>query len=119
VQHLLLWDMALASGAIILHLAVLRRLNSLPRFQTRALQIRAELRSYVEAGNVPFVPQAMMSGGLDALIVQLFDDCCAMWLHLPRPRSIGWFGRELKAAGEYVRFMKELAAHLVGGNEQT
>ena len=106
-----LWDTALAGGGIILHLAVLRLLESLPRLQTIAFQARSELRRHVGEGKLPYdVWPTGPRFGLDLLVVQLFDDCCSLWLR--SERRCNWFGREPKVAAAYARFMGELADHL-------
>ena len=111
MQASLLWNMALAGGSIILHLAVQRRLDLLPRLQTRALQARSELRRHVEEGKPAYdVWPAGPREGFDLLVVQLFDDCCRTWLHSKQRRN--WFGREPEVATTYARFMNELAKHL-------
>lgn len=112
-QSALLWDMAVAGGGILLRLAVLRLLDSLPRLQTRAFQARSDLRTHLERGQLPFAWRPRPAAGFDVLVVQLFDDCCHTRLDLQGPRT--WFGREPEVAATYARFMNVLAEDLAHG----
>jgi hypothetical protein len=108
-QQAALAGVALHAGGAILELAAHKRLDSLPRLQTRALQIRADLRRHVEMGQLPVSYE--YAGGFDSLVMQLFDDCCKMWL--PRQFTSYWrFGREAEMAALYVRFLTEFGQHL-------
>jgi hypothetical protein len=106
----LLWDTAIAGGGVILNLSAQRQLNSAPRLQTRALQARAEIQRSTEAGELPWDVWPVPAEGLDLLVVQMFDDCCHIWLGKGERRI--WFGRESEAAATYAAFMLELARHL-------
>ena len=50
-RQVLLWKCAVDAGAILLHAAVLRALDGLPRIVTRILQLRAELRAAIDSGD--------------------------------------------------------------------
>lgn len=107
----LLRRVALSGGGAILRLAVQKRLESLPRIQTRAFQTRGELRRHADTGTLPrnWPPYGE---SLDGLIVKLFDDCCRIWLPAEYRDTCDSYGRELWKPKLYARFLTELADHL-------
>lgn len=102
--------MAVEGGGTILSLSVRAQLGTAPRLQTRALQTRAEIRRFADAGTLPWDYVPVHAHGFDLLLVQLFEACCAIWLGQKSHHS--WYGREVEVAATYSRFMRDLAQHL-------
>ena len=81
-RQVLLWKCAVDAGAILLHAAVLRALDGLPRIVTRILQLRAELRAAIDSGELPHNYRLeVASRSCDYFLVQMFEETCRLGRH--------------------------------------